>query len=99
MLFKVVFFFFFFLFFFFFFFLFFFVFFNNFSSGGHFVHKSETILAILVEGYPGNISVQLCLKSTHLPWRICFVLNVFFLLFLALAAVLFSEAEPFLQFL
>ena len=30
-----------------------------FSSGGHFVQRSETILAILVEGHPSNVSVKL----------------------------------------
>ena len=35
------------------------VFFSIFSSGGHFVHRSVTILAILVEGHPRNISVKL----------------------------------------
>ena len=29
-----------------------------FSSGGHFVHQSETILAILVEGYLSNIRMK-----------------------------------------
>ena len=38
---------------------FFFFFFSIFSSGSHFVHRSGTILAILVEGYPRNISVKL----------------------------------------
>ena len=33
--------------------------FSIFSSGGHFVQQSETILAILVEGHPQNISVKL----------------------------------------
>ena len=28
-----------------------------FSSGGHFVQRSGTILALLVEGHPRNISV------------------------------------------
>ena len=31
--------------------------FSIFSSGGHFVQQSRTILAILVEGRPKNISV------------------------------------------
>ena len=35
------------------------VFFSIFSSGGHFVQPSGTILAHLVEGYPRNISVKL----------------------------------------
>ena len=29
-----------------------------FCSGGHFVHQSETILAILVEGHLGNIPIK-----------------------------------------
>ena len=33
--------------------------FSIFSSGGHFVQRSGTIIAILVEGHPRNISVKL----------------------------------------
>ena len=33
--------------------------FSIFSFGGHFVQQSGTILAILVEGHPKNISVKL----------------------------------------
>ena len=36
-----------------------------FSSGGHSVQRRGTILAILVEGYPRNISVKIILKSGH----------------------------------
>ena len=32
--------------------------FSIFSSGGHFVHGSETVLAILVEGHLSNISLK-----------------------------------------
>ena len=32
--------------------------FSIFSSGGHFVHRSETVLAILVEGHLSNISMK-----------------------------------------
>ena len=32
--------------------------FSIFSSGGHFVHRSETVLAILVEGHLSNISLK-----------------------------------------
>ena len=32
--------------------------FSIFSSGGHFVHQSETVLAILVEGHLSNISMK-----------------------------------------
>ena len=35
------------------------VFFSIFSSGGHFVQSSRTILAILAKGHTGNISVKL----------------------------------------
>ena len=34
--------------------------FSIFSSDGHFVQQSGTILAILVEGHPKNISTKLC---------------------------------------
>ena len=33
--------------------------FSTFSSGGHLVQQRGTILAILVEGHPRNISVKL----------------------------------------
>ena len=33
--------------------------FSNFSFCGHFVQQSRTILAILVEGHPSNVSVKL----------------------------------------
>ena len=32
--------------------------FSIFSSGGHFVHRSKTLLAILVEGHLSNISMK-----------------------------------------
>ena len=32
--------------------------FSIFSSGGHFVHRSETVISILVEGHPSNISMK-----------------------------------------
>ena len=32
--------------------------FSIFSSGGHFVHRSKTILAILVEGHLSNLSMK-----------------------------------------
>ena len=66
--------------------------FSIFSFDGHFVQRSGTILAILVEGYPRNISVKLfCNRPIGLGEDV--VLLVF--LFLALAAILFSIAEPF----
>ena len=33
--------------------------FSIFSSGGHFIQQSKTILVILVKGYERNISVKL----------------------------------------
>ena len=32
--------------------------FSIFSSGGHFVYQSETVLAILVEGHHGNSPIK-----------------------------------------
>ena len=32
--------------------------FSIFSSGGHFVHRSQTVLAILVEGHLSNIPMK-----------------------------------------
>ena len=32
--------------------------FSIFSSGGHFVHRSETVFAILVEGHLSNIPMK-----------------------------------------
>ena len=42
--------------------------FPNFSSGGHFVQRSETILELLVEGHPRNFSM-IFLKSGPWPSR------------------------------
>ena len=67
--------------------------FSIFSSGGHFIQWSRTSFAILVEGNPRNISVNL--KSVHWSRRRS---NLKVFLFLALVAILFSGAEPFLQF-
>ena len=50
--------------------------FSIFSSGGHYVQQSGTILAILVEGHPKTICVKLFLKSAHWPRRSC-CLNFF----------------------
>ena len=66
--------------------------FSIFSSDGHFVQQSGTILAILVESHPRNIFCEIILKSAHWPWRRCRS-KVF--LFLSLTAILFSGAEPF----
>ena len=64
-----------------------------FSSGGHFVLQSGTILAILVKGHEEHFC-QIILKLGHGPGRCR--LKVF--LCLALATILFSGAEPFRQF-
>ena len=34
------------------------MFFSIFSSGGHFVYQSETVLTFLVEGHLGNIPMK-----------------------------------------
>ena len=63
--------------------------FSVFSFDGHFVQQSGTIL---VEGHPRNISVKL-FWNRPIGLGEDVVLLVF--LFLALAAILFSRAEPF----
>ena len=52
----------------------------RFRSGGHFVYRSGTILAILVGSHLSNIPEK-------------FELHLKLFLFLALAAILFIEAE------
>ena len=62
-------------------------FFSNFSSGGHFVQGSRTVLAILVgviQGKKGK-SVHWCRRRCHFK----------VLLFLALTAILYIGAERF----
>ena len=59
--------------------------FSIFSFDGHFVQQSGTILAILVEGHPRNISVEI----GPLAWE-----EMSFKGFSALTAILFSGAEP-----
>ena len=61
------------------------------SSGGHFVQRSRTILAILIKGHPRNIPVKI-LESAHWPRRRCRLKG--FSIF-SLMAILFSGAEPF----
>ena len=64
------------------------------SSAGPFVQQSRTICAIMVEGIKKNNSVNLFLilgqwfRRCHLK---CFLSG-------ALAALMFSGAEPFMQF-
>ena len=58
--------------------------FSIFSSGSHFVQRSGTILAILVEGHSRNIPIKLFQNP----------LTGYFL-FLALVAILFSGTKPF----
>ena len=70
--------------------------FSIFSSDDHFVQRSRTILAILVEGHPRNIS-EIILKSACWPWR-RYCSKIFFL-FLALMAKMAAEQNlPFYQF-
>ena len=63
------------------------MFFSIFSSGGHFIQLSGTIIAVLVKDDKRNTSVKLLNTSAES------LLKVF--LFLALAAILFSQVEPF----
>ena len=62
--------------------------FSIFSSGDHFIQKSGTILAILAEGHPKNISVKLFWNQTSSLGED--VVKKFFY-FLALVAILFSR--------
>ena len=57
--------------------------FSIFSSGGHLVYQSGTILATLVGSHLGNMPVKFEKQIIH------------DFLFLALAAILFIGAEPF----
>ena len=54
--------------------------FSIFSFGGHFVQRSGTILAILIEGHPRHFC-EIILKSGHWPRRRC-CLKVFLVLVL-----------------
>ena len=45
------------------------VFFSIFSSGGHFVQRSGTILKIVVEDHPRNISVKLFLNREKMSFK------------------------------
>ena len=66
--------------------------FSIFSSGGHFVQRSRTILAIFDKLHQRIIRMKLFLNGP-IGLGEDVVLRVF--LFLALAAILFSGAEPF----
>ena len=63
---------------------------SYFSSGGHFVQRSKTILAVLVEGHSIHF-YEMILKMGHWPMSRC-SLKVFLQLW---AAILFSGAERF----
>ena len=69
--------------------------FSIYSPGGHFVQRSRTILAILVEGKPRNISVKL-FQNLYTSLGEEVVKNLF--LFIALVAILFNVAKSFEQF-
>ena len=63
-----------------------------FIPGSHLVQRSGTIWAILVEGHPTLIPVKFCQnRPSGMSFKGLF-------LFLALAAILCSGAEPFAQF-
>ena len=63
-----------------------------FSSGGHFVQQSQTILAFFVEDHPEEHFCEITLKSAHWCRRRSH-LKVF--LFLALAAICSAERNDF----
>ena len=65
------------------------------SYGGHLIQQSGTVSAILVDSHLRNIPVKLFQNlSTSLAEE---VVKCFFL-FIALAAIMFNEAESFEQF-
>ena len=70
------------------------VFFPIFSSGGHLVKRNETVWEILVEGHPSNIPVKLFQNPSTCSGGQD-IKKVFFYIFLALVAILFSKAERF----
>ena len=74
-------------------------FFSIFSSGGYFVYRSETILAILVGSHIGNIPEKF---ESHWPKGLgedSIKSKLFkFFLFLAFATILFIGAKPFYLF-
>ena len=69
--------------------------FSIYNPGGHFVKRSGTIWAILVEGKPRNSSVKL-FQNLYTGLAEEVVKSLF--LFIALAAILFNVAESFEQF-
>ena len=69
--------------------------FSIYSPGGHFVQRSRTILAIMVEGKPSNISMKL-FQNLYTGLAEEVIKSLF--LFIALAAILFNVAESFEQF-
>ena len=67
--------------------------FSIFSSGGHFVQQSRTILAILVKGVLEEHFCEIILQSGPWPRRkSCLKILLFFF---ALDAILFSGMAPF----
>ena len=73
--------------------------FSIFSSGGHLVYRSRTILAILLGSHLGNIPMKF---ESHWPMGsggVKFFMEIIHdFLFSALAAILFIEAKPFSLF-
>ena len=66
--------------------------FSIFSSGGHLVYRSETILAILVGSHLGNIPMKF---ESRVKEELAFKEIIHDFLFLALVAILFIGARPF----
>ena len=69
--------------------------FSIFSSGGHFVQRSRTVSAILVDSHLRNIPVKL-FQNLSIDIAEEVVKSLF--LFIALEAILFNVAESFEQF-
>ena len=73
--------------------------FSIFSSSGHFVQPSGTILAIFVEGHRRNISVKLFWNRATGCKDVVYFILLFLFFVLALVAILFNGgAELFEQF-
>ena len=72
--------------------------FSIFSSGGHLVYRSRTILAILVGSHRGNIPIKFESHSERVQEELAFKQIIHDFLFLALAAI-FSSKQTVLAIL
>ena len=69
--------------------------FSIFSSGGHLVYQSGTILAILVGSHLGSIPMKFESHWPRVQEELAFMEIIHDFLFLALVAILFIEAKLF----